>query len=190
KSGAGLFGATDCISVWLFDIVTDAAHSIQFTKFSGGTWTAWAPVPGTNTGTQARSFLTGHRTPTSTQIGLGWTQGASAFDVFTIPLNLGSGGGARPVTATMTAPFTGSIVSGTTVTVSATASSTAGSINGVQFLLDGAALGAEDTLAPYSFTWNSSTATSGTHFLTAVARDSTNATGSSTVTVTVDITAP
>ena len=54
---------------------------------------------------------------------------------------------------TMTAPAAGATVSGT-VTVSANASDNTG-VAGVQFLLDGAPLGAEDTAAPYSVTWTS-----------------------------------
>jgi len=42
---------------------------------------------------------------------------------------------------------------------------------GVQFKLDGANLGAEDTSAPYSASWNTTAATNGSHALTAVARD-------------------
>ena len=41
----------------------------------------------------------------------------------------------------------------------------------MQFKLDGANLGAEDTSAPYSVSWNSTTAGNGPHALTAVARD-------------------
>src|SRR3954469_15069286 len=70
----------------------------------------------------------------------------------------------------LTAPLSGATVSGA-VTVSANASDNVGVV-GVQFLLDGAALGAEDTSAsPYSATWNTTTAASGAHTLTAVARD-------------------
>ena len=52
----------------------------------------------------------------------------------------------------MTAPAAGATVSGT-VTVSASASDNVG-VAGVQFLLDGASLGAEDTTAPYAISWN------------------------------------
>jgi bacillopeptidase F len=44
-------------------------------------------------------------------------------------------------------------------------------VAGVQFKLDGANLGAEDTMVPYSVSWNTTTATNGSHTLTAVARD-------------------
>ncbi len=83
----------------------------------------------------------------------------------------------------LTAPSAGP-VSGT-VTVSASASDN-DSIAGVQFKLDGANLDDEDTTAPYSIDWESSTASPGQHTLTAVARDpSGNTTTSTSVTVTV-----
>ena len=44
-------------------------------------------------------------------------------------------------------------------------------VAGVQFLLDGAALGSEDTTAPYSMTWDTTTVSNGVHTLQARARD-------------------
>jgi glucose/arabinose dehydrogenase len=70
----------------------------------------------------------------------------------------------------LSAPANNAIVAGTAVTVSANASDNVG-VAGVQFLLDGAALGVEDTAAPYSMTWNTTTATNASHVLTARARD-------------------
>src|SRR5204862_1438779 len=88
-----------------------------------------------------------------------------------------------------TAPATGAAVSGA-VTVSANASDNVG-VAGVQFLLDGANLGSEDTAAPYSISWDTTAATNGTHTLTARARDAAgNQTTSSAVTITVSNTAP
>ena len=85
----------------------------------------------------------------------------------------------------MTAPTAGSVVSGN-VTVSATATDNVG-VAGVQFLLDGASLGAEDTTAPYSMTWDTTSVSNGVHTLQARARDAAgnSATSSSSVTVTV-----
>jgi hypothetical protein len=84
----------------------------------------------------------------------------------------------------ITAPSAGATVSGP-VTVSASASDNVG-VAGVQFLLDGAPLGNEDTVAPYSVTWDSSTATNGSHTLSARARDAVgNQATSSAVPVTV-----
>src|SRR5258708_6660296 len=72
---------------------------------------------------------------------------------------------------TMTSPASGSTVAGT-VPVSASVS-IVGSlvVAGVQFRLDGANLGAEDTSAPYSISWNTTAASNGSHTLIAVARD-------------------
>ncbi len=91
-------------------------------------------------------------------------------------------------TVSLTAPADGATVSGT-VTLSATASDNVG-VAGVQFLVDGAPLGAEDTTSPYSVSWNTTTVTNGSHTLTAVARDAAgNTTTSAPVTVTVANTA-
>src|SRR5262249_46719943 len=88
-------------------------------------------------------------------------------------------------TVSISAPTAGSTVSGSSVTVSASASDNVGVV-GVQFLLDGANLGSEDTTAPYSITWDTTTATNSTHNLSAVARDAAgNRTTSATVGVTV-----
>jgi hypothetical protein len=92
-------------------------------------------------------------------------------------------------TATMTAPGNGATVSAS-VTVSATASDNVG-VAGVQFLLDGNALGTEDTTSPYSITWDTRTAANGPHTLSARARDVNGNTGtSSAVNVTVSNAAP
>ena len=69
----------------------------------------------------------------------------------------------------VTAPAAGATVSGT-VSVRATASDNVGVV-GVQFLLDGANLGAEDTSAPYTVSWNTATAANGAHTLSVRARD-------------------
>jgi hypothetical protein len=90
-----------------------------------------------------------------------------------------------PPAVRITAPTSGSIVIGKTVTVSATASDNVGVV-GVQFQLDGARLGNEVTTAPYSTTWDSTTSSIGTHVLTAVARDAAgNKTTSQPVTIIV-----
>jgi hypothetical protein len=87
-------------------------------------------------------------------------------------------------TVSLTAPANGATLSGT-VTVSANAADNIG-VAGVQFKLDGANLGAEDTASPYSASWNTLSASNGSHTLTAVARDAAgNTTTSSSVTVTV-----
>ena len=89
-----------------------------------------------------------------------------------------------PPTVGITSPASGATVSGT-VNVTASASDNVG-VAGVQFMVDGATLGAEDTASPYAVAWNTTSASNGSHSLTAVARDAAgNRTTSSAVTVTV-----
>src|SRR5438477_5291054 len=96
---------------------------------------------------------------------------------------------ATPPTVSITSPASGATVGGTT-TVTASASDNVGVV-GVQFLLDGANLGAEDTASPYAVSWNTTTVSNGSHTLTAVARDAAgNRTTSSAVTVTVSNASP
>src|SRR5205823_3262311 len=71
-------------------------------------------------------------------------------------------------TVAITSPSPGTVVNA--VTVSASASDDT-QVVGVQLKLDGVALGAEDTEAPYELTWNTASATNGAHVLTATARD-------------------
>ena len=94
-------------------------------------------------------------------------------------------------TVSLTAPAAGTTISGS-VAVNATASDDVGVV-GVQCKLDGANLGAEDVASPYSVTWDTKTTPNGAHTLTAVARDASGkSTTSSPVTVTVsnDVTPP
>jgi hypothetical protein len=87
-------------------------------------------------------------------------------------------------TVALTAPTAGATVSGT-VSVTANASDNIGAA-GVQFKLDGASLGAEDTASPYSASWNTTTTANGNHTLTAIARDAAgNVTTSAALTVAV-----
>src|SRR6202007_3241604 len=70
-------------------------------------------------------------------------------------------------TVNITAPAAGA-VSGT-VNVTANASDNIG-VAGVQFLLNGANLGAEDVTSPYSFSWNTTIISAGAYILAAKAR--------------------
>ncbi len=86
-------------------------------------------------------------------------------------------------------PANGSNVSGT-IAVNATATDNV-SVVGVQFRLDGASLGSEDTSSPYSVNWNTSSASLGTHTLTATARDAAgNQITSTSTVIVVDTTLP
>jgi hypothetical protein len=76
---------------------------------------------------------------------------------------------ATPPTVAITTPAGGASVWGT-VSVIASASDN-NRVSGVQFMLNGAPLGAEDTASPYSVAWNTSSVPDGPYALTAVARD-------------------
>jgi hypothetical protein len=83
----------------------------------------------------------------------------------------------------ITAPASGATVSGTT-TFSATATDNVG-VAGVEFKRDGVLIAPEDTASPYLVSWNTTTATAGTHTLTAVAWDAAGNSATATRTVTV-----
>src|SRR5262245_46197353 len=91
-------------------------------------------------------------------------------------------------TVALTAPAANTAVRGT-VAVWATASDNVG-VAGVQFLLDGTTLSAEDTTSPYSISWNTTTASNGSHTLSARARDAAGNLSTSSITLTVDNQAP
>src|SRR5439155_323522 len=74
-----------------------------------------------------------------------------------------------PPTVSITAPTAGTALAGT-VTVAAGATDDVGVV-GVQFKLDGASLGSENTTAPYRLAWNTTGVPNGSHTLSAVARD-------------------
>jgi glucose/arabinose dehydrogenase len=89
-----------------------------------------------------------------------------------------------PPTVALTEPSNGATVSGT-VAVSATAGDDVG-VAGVRFEVDGAAIGVEDTTAPYSVQWDSRSVAPGPHSLSAIARDAAgNLSTRATVGVTV-----
>ena len=100
-----------------------------------------------------------------------------------VPVTVANGD-LTPPTVSLVTPTSGSPVAGP-ITVAASASDNMG-IVGVQFRLDGATLGAEDTTSPYSLSWNTTAVANGPHTVTATARDAAgNTTTSSSVTVTV-----
>ncbi len=109
---------------------------------------------------------------------------ATSAAVSVTVLNAALSADTTPPTVSMTAPTAGATVTGT-VTVSASASDNVG-VAGVQFKLDGVNLGAEVTAAPYSVSWDTTTAPDAAHTLTAVARDAAgNSATSAPVSVTV-----
>jgi glucose/arabinose dehydrogenase/chitodextrinase len=112
-----------------------------------------------------------------------WVMQIAAFKT------IGAAPDTTPPTVSVTSPLNGAVVL-STISVSATASDNAGVV-GVQFLLDGVNLGAEDTTSPFSVSWNTTTASNAGHLLTARARDAAgNSATSSSISVTVDNQAP
>ena len=95
-----------------------------------------------------------------------------------------SGPDTTPPATSITAPSNGATVSGT-ISVTASASDNVG-VSKVELYLDGA-LQATDTTSPYSWSWNTTTATNASHVLTSTAYDAAGNSASSTaVTVTVN----
>ncbi len=88
-----------------------------------------------------------------------------------------------PPVVAITSPVNDATVSGS-VTMTATATDNVGVV-GVQFSVDGTALGDEMTAGPYSAPWDSTSAPDGPHTLTAIARDA--AGNQSQASVTVDV---
>ncbi|HZH18496.1 MAG TPA: Ig-like domain-containing protein [Archangium sp.] len=94
-----------------------------------------------------------------------------------------------PPSVSLTAPGNGTRLSGT-VTLAATASDASG-VRKVEFLLDGAQVLGTVTYAPYGYSWNSQTAASGAHTLSARATDIHGNTATTpAVSVTLDNTGP
>jgi Domain of unknown function (DUF4082)/Bacterial Ig domain/Fibronectin type III domain/Lysyl oxidase len=91
----------------------------------------------------------------------------------------GTGGeGTESPAVSIVNPTAGQVVSGT-VPVSANVSSSVG-ISSVQFYLDGKALGAPVSTSPYAISWDTTTATNGSHKLSATATDTAGKVGTST----------
>jgi hypothetical protein len=110
----------------------------------------------------------------------GGIQSTSGDFTFTTPSAVDT----TPPTISLTSPANGATVTGT-VTVSASASDNVG-IASVQFLLDGSSLGSAITQAPYTLSWDSTSASNGSHAIGAIAKDAAGNTGAAvTATVTV-----
>ena len=91
-------------------------------------------------------------------------------------------------TLTLSAPGSGSTVSGST-TVSADAADTTG-LASVQFKLDGANLGAPVAAAPYQVQWDTTAVANGSHVLSVVASDAVGNAATAIATVTVSNASP
>lgn len=85
-------------------------------------------------------------------------------------------------TVLITSPLSNTTVSGAAQSINTTVSA---DTLGVQFKLDGINLGVEDTSAPFSASWNTTTAINGAHSISATARNASGLTTTATANVTV-----
>jgi hypothetical protein len=173
---------------WIFGVGNDYDNAIARTPGAGQTVlhqylstagdTYWVQMQNAPTAQSGTSTGISDTAPTSDRYNLAIVE--------VLPSLSGGGGGATPPAVSMTAPAPSGIATGRT-TVAAQATSVNYPVVGVQFLLDGSNLGAEVTSAPYSLTWDTTTANPGTHTLAAVARNSAGLSATSTsIPITVD----
>ena len=148
-------------------------------------WVMRAAANGRPDPATRQAFIPGAAGPVDVQFGPDGALYYADFDGGTIHRVAFTGSDTTPPAVSITAPTPGATLTGTT-SVTASASDNSGTVSGVQFRLDGVDLGAEDTSAPFALTWDTRTATNGSHTLTAVARDAIgNTATSSAVSVTV-----
>lgn len=199
-NGSGAIGATGSASAssgvptatlvttrnnsWVFGVGDDYDNAIERTLGSGQTMvhqdlsssgdTYWVQRQTNTTTTSGTSVTINDTAPKSDRYDL------SIVEV--LPSLAGAGG--TPPTVSISSPVPFASVTGSTV-ISANASSQGSPITGVQFLLDQTNLGAEVVSTPYSITWDTTTATAGTHTLSAIAYSAAGS-RSNSITVTVD----
>ena len=171
---------------WVFGVGDDFDNAIARTPGSGQTMvhqdlsstgdTYWVQRETNSTPIAATSVTINDTAPTGDRYDL---------SIVEVLPSLTGGEGVAPA-VNITSPVAFASVTGNT-TISANASSQGSAITGVQFMLDQNNLGTQVMSAPYSITWDTTTATAGTHTVSAIAY---NAAGlrklSSAITVTVD----
>lgn len=171
---------------WVFGVGNDFDNAIPRTPAAGQSLVHQYLTPtGDTYWVQMQNATTDASGSTVTMKDTAPTADRYNFSIVEVLPAIGSGTGAPP-TVSMTSPAPNGIVT-SKATVSANATSSSSAITGVQFLLDGANLGAEVTTPPYSMTWDTTTVNAGTHTLSAIAYDSSDqSTTAAPVTVTVD----
>ena len=129
-------------------------------------------------------------TPAGTSTVTVTATGGSVTHTTSFALTATAASDTTPPVVSLTVPAANTTLAGTAAAVSASASDASG-VAGVQFLLDGASLGAEVTISPYSVTWDTTTASNGSHQLSARARDAAgNISTATSIPVVVDNQAP
>lgn len=165
--------------------------TLNWSASSNESWLTFSPASGSLSGNATTSisfivnpaaFALGTYNATAT---ISDPAASSSPQTIPVTLTISSTG----VSATMTAPANLATVS-STVPVTATATSTVG-ISSVQFYLDGSPLGSAVTSSPYTISWNTLTASDGSHTLYSQATDNnSNIASSSEITIIVDNTPP
>lgn len=169
---------------------TTQGNSIPYDNYSNYLHDTTSGSNGSCGGTYLCTSMSGFDGPT----GLGTPNGTGAFTLTPIstppptptpsptptPTPTPPPSDTTPPQIKITKPFNRAMVFGN-VTIMASASDNVG-VKEVDFYIDGQLL-AMDTLSPYSFIWNSSTASRGSHTIKAVATDTSGNTASSQITV-------
>ena len=123
----------------------------------------------------------------TTALSIALTIGGATGDITIDDFTLGDAAGTPP-DLQISAPAAGGYVSGSTVTLSANASDGEG-VQNVEFFVDDQPIDT-DASSPYSVSWNSTTASEGTHTLTALATDQDGAQSYDSLSFVVDNTDP
>jgi hypothetical protein len=166
---------TDCFSVGGTNIPANSWKWVNYANASESTIASMALTAGNHT----LKYI-------GTKPGVSLDRVILTSDASCTPTDMGNNcqpGDSTPPTVSIISPTNNQAVSGA-VAISATASDTSG-IKEVQFMIDGQSVNTSTT-SPYSYNWDTSTASSGTHNLTVQATDNANNVAtSSAVTVTV-----
>jgi len=168
---------------------TPNPNAILYSYYLNGYSSSWSPW-------SARTYADFFHVPTGSYLFsvIARDEAGNQSDVISRSVVIGTGAppstnDTTPPAVSITVPASGTTVAGTVV-VTAAASDNVG-VTGVQFKLDGANLGSQDTAAPYSVSWNTTGVSNGLHYLSAVAYDGAgNQTTAATVTLTVSNSLP
>jgi parallel beta-helix repeat protein len=168
-----------------------AGTTLNWSASSTQTWLTFSPTSGSLAG-NASTSLSFIANPTGLAIGtynatatIADPNASSSPQYIPVSFTISTTG----IGTTLLSPTGGTIATGT-ISVSATATSTVG-IASVQFYLDGSPLGSAVTSSPYTISWDTLTASDGSHTLYSVATDNnSNIASSSEITITVDNSPP